>query len=37
LTLGKLFVMPFRSQRSWQLPDGQIPERPVRPADELMP
>lgn len=37
LTLGKLFVMPFRSQRSWQLPDGQIPDRQVRPADELIP
>jgi len=37
LTLGKLFVLPFRSQRPWQLPDGQIPDRPVRPADELMP
>jgi sterol desaturase/sphingolipid hydroxylase (fatty acid hydroxylase superfamily) len=37
LTLGKLFVLPFRSQRPWQLPDGQIPDRPIRPADELMP
>jgi sterol desaturase/sphingolipid hydroxylase (fatty acid hydroxylase superfamily) len=37
LTLGKLFVLPFRSQRPWQLPDGQIPDRPIRPADGLMP
>jgi len=37
LTLGKLFVLPFRSQRPWQLPDGQIPDRPMRPADGLMP
>ena len=37
LTLGKLFVLPFRAQRAWRLPDGGIPDRPVKPADELMP
>lgn len=37
LTFGKLFILPFQAQRAWQLPDGQIPERPVKPAQELMP
>jgi sterol desaturase/sphingolipid hydroxylase (fatty acid hydroxylase superfamily) len=37
LTLGKLFVLPFRAQRAWRLPDGGIPDRPAKPADELMP
>lgn len=37
LTLGQLFVLPFREQRAWRLPDGQVPERPVAPADELVP
>jgi sterol desaturase/sphingolipid hydroxylase (fatty acid hydroxylase superfamily) len=27
LTLGKLFAMPFREQRDWRLPNGEIPER----------
>ncbi|MEP6936620.1 MAG: sterol desaturase family protein [Chthoniobacterales bacterium] len=35
LTVGKLFAMPFRAQRPWQLPDGRVPERPVRPASKL--
>jgi sterol desaturase/sphingolipid hydroxylase (fatty acid hydroxylase superfamily) len=37
LTLGKLFVLPFRAQRAWRLPDGEVPDRPAKPADELMP
>jgi hypothetical protein len=33
LTLGKLLVMPFRGQRLWRLPSGEIPERePQLPA-----
>ena len=27
LTLGKLFALPFRTQREWRLPNGEIPER----------
>ena len=37
LTLGKLFLLPFRTQRAWRLPDGQIPEREPTPADKLAP
>ena len=37
LTFGKLFVLPFRTPRPWQLPDGQVPERPVESVDELVP
>jgi len=37
LTFGKLFLLPFRRRRPWQLPDGQVPERQPRFADELMP
>jgi len=37
LTFGKLFVLPFRAPRPWQLPDGQVPERQSKDADELMP
>lgn len=36
LTVGKLFALPFRTQRAWRLPDGQVPERTVQPADELV-
>ncbi len=36
LTFGKLFVLPFRTQRPWQLPDGQVPDRPPKPARELV-
>ncbi len=25
LTFGKLFILPFRKQRAWQLPDGKFP------------
>ena len=37
LTFGKLFLLPFRKPRAWQLPDGQVPERQPKPASELMP
>lgn len=37
LTFGRLFVLPFRAPRPWQLPDGNIPERDARPASELAP
>lgn len=37
LTFGQLFVLPFRKQRAWRLPDGAVPERPVIPAKELAP
>jgi sterol desaturase/sphingolipid hydroxylase (fatty acid hydroxylase superfamily) len=35
LTLGKLFTMPFRTQRPWRLPDGGIPERGIKSANKL--
>jgi hypothetical protein len=35
LTLGKLFALPFRGQRAWRLPDGEIPERQPQSADQL--
>jgi len=35
LTIGHLFVLPFRNQRAWRLPNGEQPERPLRPADKL--
>jgi len=35
LTLGQLFVLPFRKQRVWRLPSGEFPERDPQPADEL--
>jgi hypothetical protein len=35
LTLGKLLALPFRQQRAWRLPNGEIPERDPQPADEL--
>jgi sterol desaturase/sphingolipid hydroxylase (fatty acid hydroxylase superfamily) len=38
LTLGKLFVLPFRKQRAWRLPDGNYPERePPATVNELAP
>ena len=37
LTFGKLFLLPFRAPRPWQLPDGQVPEREIKPATELPP
>jgi len=35
LTLGKLFALPFRSQREWRLPNGEVPDRAVQPAHKL--
>ena len=35
LTLGKLFAMPFREQRAWRLPNGEVPERELKPAEKL--
>jgi sterol desaturase/sphingolipid hydroxylase (fatty acid hydroxylase superfamily) len=37
LTVGKLFVLPFQSPRSWKLPNGEVPEREPKPAEELAP
>lgn len=37
LTFGKLFLLPFRAPRPWRLPDGQVPEREIKPATELPP
>jgi sterol desaturase/sphingolipid hydroxylase (fatty acid hydroxylase superfamily) len=35
LTLGKLFALPFRQQRAWRLPNGEVPDRAVQPAQKL--
>ena len=35
LTFGKLLAMPFREQREWRLPNGEIPERQPQPAKKL--
>jgi len=35
LTLGKLLAMPFRAQRPWRLPSGDIPEREPQAAEKL--
>jgi sterol desaturase/sphingolipid hydroxylase (fatty acid hydroxylase superfamily) len=35
LTLGKLLALPFRRQREWRLPSGEVPERAPRAANEL--
>ncbi len=37
LTFGKLFILPFRKQRAWQLPSGEVPDRPIHPTDQLVP
>ncbi|MEP6809923.1 MAG: sterol desaturase family protein [Chthoniobacterales bacterium] len=37
LTFWKLFLLPFRKPRPWQLPDGSVPERLVRPTHKLAP
>jgi sterol desaturase/sphingolipid hydroxylase (fatty acid hydroxylase superfamily) len=37
LTIGQLLVLPFRRQRPWRLPNGEIPDRSVRQVDELAP
>ncbi len=35
LTLGQLFVLPFRKQRAWRLPNGEEPVREPQPAGKL--
>ncbi len=37
LTFGKRFILPFRKQRAWQLPSGEVPNRKPSPASELAP
>jgi sterol desaturase/sphingolipid hydroxylase (fatty acid hydroxylase superfamily) len=37
LTVGKLLTLPFKEPRPWRLPNGEIPERPSRSANELAP
>jgi sterol desaturase/sphingolipid hydroxylase (fatty acid hydroxylase superfamily) len=37
LTLGQLWSLPFKDQRPWQLPNGDVPERPRQHASELAP
>jgi sterol desaturase/sphingolipid hydroxylase (fatty acid hydroxylase superfamily) len=37
LTVGKLLSLPFKEQRPWKLPTGEIPERTPQPATELQP
>ena len=37
LTLGQLWTLPFKGQRPWRLPTGEVPDRPRRPASELAP
>jgi len=37
LTVGKLLALPFREQRPWKLPTGEVPEREPTPAKELQP
>src|SRR5438309_11046989 len=35
LTLGQLLVLPFRKQREWRLPNGEMPEREAKAAHQL--
>ena len=37
LTVGRLLTLPFKGQRPWRLPSGDVPEREPRPASELQP
>lgn len=37
LTFGKLFLLPFRKPRAWRLPDGEVPERAEKNAQQLAP
>lgn len=37
LTVGKLLALPFREQRPWKLPTGEVPQREPQPANELQP
>ncbi len=34
-TLFHHFALPFREQRPWRLPSGELPERAPQPADKL--
>jgi sterol desaturase/sphingolipid hydroxylase (fatty acid hydroxylase superfamily) len=37
LTVGKLLTLPFKDQRPWRLPSGEVPERKARPSSDLQP
>ena len=37
LTVGRLLTLPFREQRPWRLPTGEIPERTPHHVDTLRP
>ncbi len=37
LTVGKLLALPFREQRPWKLPTGEVPQREPKPVRELQP
>ena len=37
LTMGKLLTLPFKEQRPWKLPTGEVPVREPRVADKLQP
>lgn len=37
LTLANLWTLPFRKQREWRLPNGEVPTREERPARSLQP
>lgn len=37
LTVGKLLALPFKEQRPWKLPTGEVPQRDPKPVDELQP
>ena len=37
LTLANLWALPFRKQREWRLPNGEVPTREERPARSLQP
>jgi sterol desaturase/sphingolipid hydroxylase (fatty acid hydroxylase superfamily) len=37
LTVGKLLSLPFREQRPWRLPTGEVPDRAPRASSELEP
>ncbi len=37
LTVGKLLTLPFKGQRPWKLPNGEVPERQPQPASEVQP
>jgi sterol desaturase/sphingolipid hydroxylase (fatty acid hydroxylase superfamily) len=36
LTVGKLFLLPFRAQRPWRSPDGSVPDRSPQFSDKLI-